>query len=119
MVPLNSARAKGMQFGIHNDTPSSGPSALFTIWTSVNRVTYSGTTLGPEQGIDPYFALRGFTSVAAYQYKEEASKGSITTGKLADFVVLERNPLKVKPMEIKDIQVVKTIKNGQDLYVRP
>ncbi|MEY4399931.1 MAG: hypothetical protein RLZZ539_1260, partial [Pseudomonadota bacterium] len=27
--------------------------------------------------------------------------------------------LKVKPMEIKDIQVVKTIKNGQDLYVRP
>ena len=119
MVPLNSARAKGMQFGIHNDTPSSGPSALFTIWTSVNRVTYSGTTLGPEQGIDPYFALRGFTSVAAYQYKEEASKGSITPGKLADLVVLERNPLKVKPMEIKDIQVVKTIKNGQDLYVRP
>lgn len=119
MVPLNSARMKGMQFGIHNDTPSSGPSALFSVWASVNRMTYSGKALGHEQRIDPYLALRGFTSVGAYQYKEEASKGSITVGKLADMVVLDRNPLKVNPMEIKDIQVVKTIKNGKDLYVRP
>jgi predicted amidohydrolase YtcJ len=119
MVPLNSARVKGMQFGIHNDTPSSGPSALFTIWTAVNRKTYAGATLGPDQRIDPYLALRGFTAVAAYQYKEEASKGSITAGKLADLVLLDRNPLKVNPMEIKDIQIVKTIKHGKDLYVRP
>jgi predicted amidohydrolase YtcJ len=119
MVPLNLASIKGMQFGIHNDTPSSGPSALFTIWTAVNRKTYAGTTLGPDQRIDPYIALRGFTSVAAYQYKEEASKGSIATGKLADMVLLDRNPLKVDPIEIKDIQIVKTIKNGKDLYMRP
>lgn len=119
MVPLNAVKAKGMQFGIHNDTPSSGPSALFTIWTAVNRKTYGGATLGPDQRIDPYLALRGFTAVAAYQYKEETSKGSITAGKLADLILLERNPLKVNPMEIKDIQIVKTIKNGKDLYVRP
>jgi predicted amidohydrolase YtcJ len=119
MVPLNSAKAKGMQFGIHNDTPSSGPSALFTIWTAVNRNTYAGATLGPDQRIDPYLALRGFTSVAAYQYKEEKSKGSIAAGKLADLVLLDRNPLKVKPEEIKDIQIVKTIKHGKDLYIRP
>ncbi len=119
VAPLNSAQTKGIQFGIHNDTPSSGPSALFSIWNSVNRITYAGAILGPDQRIDPYLALRGFTSVPAYQYKEEASKGSITAGKLADLVILDRNPLKVKPMEIKDIQVMKTIKNGKDLYVRP
>ena len=119
MVPLNIALTKDLKFGIHNDTPSSGPSALFTIWTSVNRKTYSGDTLGPDQRIDPYVALRGFTSVAAYQYKEESSKGSIALGKLADMVQLDRNPLKVDPMEIKDIQIVKTIKGGKDLYVRP
>ena len=118
MVPLSMAKRKGMQFGLHNDTPSSGPSALFTIWTAVNRKTYGGSTLGPDQRIDPYTALRGFTAVTAYQYKEEASKGSIAAGKLADMVQLDRNPLKVDPMEIKDIQVVKTIKNGKDLYVR-
>ena len=119
MVPLNLTHSKGLQFGLHNDTPSSGPSALFTIWTAVNRQIYDGQTLGADQRIDPYLALRGFTSVPAYQYKEEASKGSITAGKLADMVVLDRNPLKVDPMEIKDIQIVKTIKNGKDLYVRP
>ena len=118
MVPLNLTHSKGLQFGMHNDTPSSGPSALFTIWTSVNRKTYGGSILGHDQRIDPYLALRGFTAVPAYQYKEEISKGSITTGKLADMVQLDRNPLKVDPMEIKDIQIVKTIKNGKDLYVR-
>jgi predicted amidohydrolase YtcJ len=49
-------------------------------------------------------------------YKEETSKGSITVGKLADMVVLDRNPLKVDPMEIKDIQVVRTIKSGREIY---
>jgi predicted amidohydrolase YtcJ len=119
MVPLNLTHSKGLQFGLHNDTPSSGPSALFTIWTAVNRKIYDGEFLGIDQRTDPYLALRGFTSVPAYMYKEEASKGSITAGKLADLVVLDRNPLKVDPIEIKDIQIVKTIKNGKDLYVRP
>lgn len=118
VVPLNSTLTKGVKIGLHNDSPSSGPSALFSMWTSVNRKTYSGDTLGPDQRVDPYVALRAFTSVPAYQYHEEASKGSITTGKLADMVVLDRNPLKVDPMEIKDIQVMRTIKSGNDLYVR-
>lgn len=119
MVPLNLTHSKGLQFGLHNDTPSSGPSALFTIWTAVNRQVYDGHTLGADQRIDPYLALRSFTAVPAYMYKEEEIKGSISVGKLADMVVLDRNPLKVDPMEIKDIQIVKTIKNGKNLYVRP
>lgn len=61
--------------------------------------------------------VQRFTSVPAYQYHEEESKGSITVGKIADMVLLDRNPLKVDPMEIKDIQIMKTIKNGIDLYV--
>ena len=119
MVPLAWAKAKGLQAGIHNDNPSSGPSALFTIWTAVNRQIYDGQTLGADQRTDPYSALRGFTIVPAYMYKEDAYKGSITPGKLADLVVLDRNPLKVDPMSIKDIQVLETIKNGKQLYVRP
>lgn len=114
--PLVSAQAKGVRIGIHNDTPSSGPNALFTIWSAVNRKTYSGKTLGPEQRIDPYLALQGFTSNAAYQYKEEASKGMIRAGMLADLVELDRNPLKVDPDTIKDIKVVRTIKSGKQLY---
>jgi predicted amidohydrolase YtcJ len=116
MVPLAWAKQKGLQAGIHNDNPSSGPSALFTIWTAVNRQVYDGQTLGADQRTDPYTALRGFTAVPAYMYKEEANKGSITPGKFADLVVLDRNPLKVDPMQIKDIQVIETIKNGKQLF---
>jgi predicted amidohydrolase YtcJ len=119
MVPLAWAKEKGLQAGIHNDNPSSGPSALFTIWTAVNRQVYDGQTLGADQRTDPYSALLGFTAVPAYMYKEEANKGSITPGKFADLVVLDRNPLKVNPMEIKDIQVLETIKDGKQLFVRP
>ena len=119
LSPLQSAATKGVMTAIHNDTPSSGPSAMFTIWSAVNRQTLSGKTLGPDQRVDPYLALQGFTSNAAYQYKEEKSKGKIAAGMLADLVELDRNPLKVKPDEIKDIQVLRTIKRGQTVYAKP
>ena len=56
------------------------------------------------------------TAMAAYQIKEEKTKGTLETGKLADLVVLEKNPLKVDPASIKNIQVVETIKEGTTVY---
>lgn len=114
--PMNAANAKGVKIALHNDTPSSGPNVLFSVWSAVNRKTYSGKTLGSEQSISPYVALQGFTSNAAYLYREEANKGSISAGKTADLVVLDQNPLKVDPNEIKNIQVLKTIKGGVEIY---
>ena len=52
----------------------------------------------------------------AYQYGEQASKGSLEVGKLADLVILDQNPLKVDPMAIKDIKVIETIKGGKTIY---
>lgn len=114
--PLNAAATKGVKIAIHNDTPSSGPNVMFSVWSAVNRKTFSGKILGPEQSISPYLALQGFTTNAAYQYREEANKGSIAPGKMADLVVLDQNPLKVDPNEIKNIQVLKTIKGGVEIY---
>jgi predicted amidohydrolase YtcJ len=114
--PLRSASHLGVKIGIHNDTPSSGPNALFSVWSAVNRKTFSGKTLGEEQRIDAYKALQGFTVNAAYQYKEETSKGLLAKGMLADLVELDRNPLKVDTDEIKNIRVVQTIKHGKQLY---
>lgn len=90
--PLATAQAEGVRIGIHNDSPSSGPNTLFSIWTSVNRKTFSGRTLGPQERIDPYLALQCFTTRAAYQYREETRKGMIVPGMLADLVELDRNP---------------------------
>ena len=54
----------------------------------------------------------------AYEYFEEASKGTLETGKRADMVILDRNPLKVEPMAIKEIRVVETIKDGKRVNPR-
>ena len=54
-------------------------------------------------------ALKAITINAAIQYSEEGSKGSLEPGKLADLVILDKNPLKVDPMAIKGIKVVETI----------
>ena len=116
LSPANSANVKGITLSLHNDTPSSGPNVLFSVWSAVNRKTFSGQVLGPEQRISPYLALQGFTRNAAYQYREELSKGSLAPGKLADLVVLDQNPLKVAPDDIKNIQVLKTIKGGVEVY---
>ena len=54
----------------------------------------------------------------AYTYREEASKGTITAGKIADLVILDGNPLTAEPDKIKDIKVVETIKRGETIYAR-
>jgi hypothetical protein len=115
LSPLRTADKLGVKVGIHNDTPSSGPNALFSIWSAVNRKTFSGQTLGEDQRIDAYKALQGFTINAAYQYNEETQKGTLAKGMLADLVQLDRNPLKVGSDDIKNIRVIQTIKHGKPL----
>lgn len=116
--PAKSAARKGMAFTFHQDAPVVVPDMLFTVWCAVNRVTKEGVKLGREECVSPLEALQAVTIHAAYQYFEEARKGSIRAGKQADFVVLDRNPLMSPPETIKDIQVVATIKNGEVLYCR-
>ena len=114
--PAKSALDRGLNITFHQDAPVVPPLMLFTIWCAVNRLTRSGITVGPQERISVYEALQAVTINAAYQYFEEDSKGSIKAGKLADLVILDRNPLKVPAMEIKDIQVLETIKEGRTLY---
>jgi predicted amidohydrolase YtcJ len=68
--------------------------------------------------VSPYWALKAVTDYAAYQHFEERSKGTLSVGKLADLVILDKNPLKVKPLTIKDIAVVETIKDGVTVFRR-
>lgn len=56
---------------------------------------------------------------AAEQYGEQGSKGSLETGKLADLVTLDKNPLTVDRMGIKDIRVLETVKEGKTIYRAP
>jgi len=88
------------------------PWILPLVDAGVNRTAASGTVVGPLERVSLYVALRAVTASAAYQIKEEKTKGTLEAGKLADLVILERNPLEVDPATIKDIRVVQTIKEG-------
>lgn len=79
-------------------------------------MTKNGVQLSKEERISVYDALKAITVYAAYQYGEEALKGTVTEGKCADFVVLDKNPLEVSVDEVKNIKVLKTIKDGVCVY---
>lgn len=116
MSPAGYAVRKGMRFTNHSDAPIVPPDPLMLMWTAVNRVSRSGVVVGPDERISALDALRAMTINAAYQYFEDQNKGSIEPGKLADLVILDRNPLKVDPAAIKDVKVVETIKEGKTIF---
>lgn len=89
---------------------SPGPFApLMGIQGMVTRTGWDGTTWGANQRITVDEAIRVNTINGAYNSHEESIKGSITSGKLADFVVLAEDPHTVDPEKIKDIQIVRTV----------
>lgn len=116
--PAKSASVNGIVYTFHQDSPVIEPDMLKTVWCAVNRYTKSSKILGEDERISVWEALKAVTINAAYQYFEEHKKGSITEGKLADLVILDKNPLTVPKDEIKDIEVFITIKNGVCVYKR-
>ena len=61
-------------------------------------------------------ALKSLTLWPAYHHYEETIRGSIEAGKLADFVVLDKNPHKVPIGALSELKVVETIKEGKSIY---
>ncbi len=117
--PINTALKKGLHVTSHTDAPVAFPNMMMILWTTVNRVSRSGTVMGPDERLTPYQALQTITAWGAWQHFEESAKGTLTAGKLADMVILDKNPLKVDPMTLKDIKVMETIKEGKSVYKRP
>lgn len=116
--PTGWALQRGMIFTSHHDAPVAMPNAMRVISATVNRVTRSGQVLGPEHRTTPLVAIKAHTLWSAYQHFEEEAKGSIEVGKLADFVLLDQNPLTVDPLKIAEIKVIETIKQDKTVYRR-
>ena len=116
--PANSALKAGIIFTIHHDAPVTPPDLITAVYAAVNRKTRSGRILGADERITTIEALKAITINAAYQLQEENRKGSIKEGKLADFVILDQNPLTIDPEKIRSIKVLETIKEDIPVYIR-
>ena len=114
--PMRDAIDAGLRPTNHTDAVVAPLDQMFMLWSAVNRVSRGGAEIGPDQRVTPLEGLKAMTIWAAEQYGEQASKGSLEAGKLADLVILDQNPLKVDKMAIKDIKVVETIKEGKSIY---
>ena len=89
---------------------------LMAIQSMVTRTDYRGRVWGANQKVTVDEALRIATTNGSRASYEEALKGTITAGKLADFVMLEKDPHDVPPDTIKDIKIARTVAGGRTTY---
>jgi predicted amidohydrolase YtcJ len=109
-----------------SDSPGTNASRYYLnpmlgLYAAVTRMTLSGQPEGgwfPRERLTTEEAIRAYTLNTAYAGYEEHMKGSLTAGKLADFVVLSDDLLTMDPRGIKDVEVVTTFVGGKVVYRR-
>jgi predicted amidohydrolase YtcJ len=119
VVPYRSLLDGGFMPPGNSDCMGTEPEALnpwWSIWCVVARKTRSNRPICPEEGLDVMEAIRLYTTYSAYAGFEEASKGSLEPGKLADLIVLSEDPFDVPVDALKDVRVQTTIVGGRVVH---
>ena len=116
LYPIGTLIKNGVTVAGSSDSPIAPPNPLIAMYAAVTRKTKTGLTVSTKERIDPMAALRMYTIDAAKATFDEAKRGSITAGKLADLVVLSGDPTKLLPEELKDLAVEMTILNGNIVW---
>ncbi len=118
--PAAEFKRAGGKFTLHSDTPVSNVGPLNYITESVTRMWQlpPQKVLGPDQAVSVDDAIRAITIDAAYQIFADKLVGSLEVGKQADFVVLEKNPRKTPPAEIRNIKVRGTWIDGKPVSLK-
>ncbi|WP_006746258.1 amidohydrolase [Thioalkalivibrio paradoxus] len=117
--PMAAAYERGLRCSNHSDFSVTPMDPFLMMQSAMLRRSRSGVVLGPDQRVDALTALRSLTIDAAWQIFEDDTKGSIAPGKLADLVIVDRNPLDVDPEQLLALQVIETFKEGESVYRRP
>ena len=109
----------GVRYTISSDCPVDSLNPMDTLYVGVNRCDYAGYPEEgwmPEQTLTVEQMLCGYTRNGAYASFEEAVKGTLEEGKLADFVVLSQDPLQSDPRKLRQIVVKETVLAGRTVY---
>ncbi|ADM27761.1 Amidohydrolase 3 [Ignisphaera aggregans DSM 17230] len=110
---------KGIVIGFGSDAPVETPNPWETIYAAISRgrhegITYYSDTQEEVLTIDE--ALHAYTYGSAYIINEEENLGTLEEGKLADFIVVDRDPFSVNEKEIRNIKVLETYIGGEKIY---
>ena len=117
--PFRDLLAAGVPLAFGSDCPVANPNPMWGIHAAVTRQMRDGTPIGgwyPDQRLSVAEAVWGFTMGAALVSGQNETQGSISPGKLADLVVLDRDIFKIEPMEIAQTRVMMTIFDGQVVF---
>ena len=96
----------------HSDFSMAPVEPLTLAWTAVNRETSQGSRFSQDQRISVFNAMKAITIDAARALNLENKLGSLKVGKTANFTFLEKNPFKIDPIKIKDINVIGVVFRG-------
>ena len=113
LVRIKSLTDRNVPVSFHSDFSMAPIEPLTLVWTAVNRIASEGLAYSADQKIDVYTALKAITIGAARTINQEHKIGSITVGKKANFVILDKNPMRIEPQTIKDIKVYGTVFSGK------
>lgn len=113
-----SVEKAGIRYTLHSDYFVTEPDPLHMIEMAVTRSTWKEPdyVLAPEECVSVESAIRAVTAEAAWMMGSEHEVGSIETGKLADFVILDADPRKVAKNQIKNIKVLETWIDGTRVF---
>jgi predicted amidohydrolase YtcJ len=118
LVRTRSVERTGIGYSLHSDFMVTDPNPLHMIQMAVTRRTWQEPqfVLAPGERVSVVSAIRAVTAEAAWQLRSEHEIGSLEAGKLADFVILDKDPRRVDPERIKDIAVLETWMDGKQVF---
>ena len=116
MYPSGFYERAGVPVVLSSDVPVTMPDVMRSMWAAVTRSTLGGDVLGPQCAISMATALAGYTIRGAESLHRDSVVGSLTAGKLADLVIVDRDPLTVPVGKVPGLTVLRTTIGGSTVW---
>jgi hypothetical protein len=116
MWPHRTLIDRGVPAPGHSDAAVCQMNPFLAMWSMVNRRSDTGASLDAREAVSFAEALRAYTWLGAWSGREEQVKGSLEAGKLADFVILERDPFAIPAEEIRAVRPLATYVGGVERF---
>jgi len=115
-LPVRAWLDEGAQLAASSDYPAASYDPMRSLWGLVTRGTQGAGILGPEYAIDQFTAVRLYTSAGAQLDREDAQRGTLQVGRLADLVAFQADPITCPVDDLLSLRPVFTLVGGRAVY---